>query len=142
MISDLVFLMDKHIVGTHDFRNVRYGASVIGYQIKVRLSYYRALPLSCVEKVMLTVDGEDVPAASMTFCLNDKRFSLDQLRDLYAEWWDIAEDATLEVALPGGLAAGRHEVEIKLVCRTPYMFFAGDYVRRLSKDKKTLTLAN
>ena len=142
MISELVFPMDKHIVGTNEFRNVRVGNHVLGYQVKVRLSYYRSLPLSCVEQVMLSVDGRDVPSEAITFCLNNKRFTLEQLRDLYAEWWDIVEDGTLEVQQPGGLPAGKHEVEIKLVCRTPYMFFHGDFVRRLSKDKKTLTLVN
>ena len=141
MISDLVFPMDEHIVGTQDFRNIRYGADIIGYQLKIRLSYYRSLPLSCIEQVTLSIDGTEVPASSIVFIVNDKLFALDQLRDLYAEWWNIVEDATLEVDLPGGLPAGSHEVEVSLVCRTPYLFFNGDYVRRRSRNNKTLTLA-
>ena len=108
MINDLVFPMDEHIVGTQDFRNIRYGADIIGYQLKIRLSYYRSLPLSCIEQVTLSIDGTEVPASSIVFIVNDKHFALDQLRDLYAEWWNIVEDATLEVDLPGGLPAGRH----------------------------------
>lgn len=133
--------MDRHIVGTEEFRNLRYGTKAIGYQLRIRLSYYRSLPLSCVEQVTLSVDDNEVPTSAITFCLNDKRFSLRQLCDLYGEWWDIVEDAKLEIDWPGGLPAGPHDVEVSLVCRTPYMFFNGDYVRRRSRNKKTLTLA-
>jgi hypothetical protein len=141
MINDLVFPMDKHIVATNGFQNIELNGHILGYQVGVRLSYYRALPLSCVEQIMLSIDGFQVPLENITLCLNDKRFTLDQLRDLYSEWWSIVEDGTLEVAYPGGLPAGAHEVEIKLVCRSPYMFFNGDYARRLSRDKKTINLA-
>jgi hypothetical protein len=141
MINKLVFPMDKHIVGTEGFRNLEVNGRVLGFQVTVRLSYYRALPLSCVEEVHLFVDGVEVPRQDITLCLNDKRFTLDLLRDLYSEWWSIIADGVLEVARPGGLSAGAHEVEIRLVCRSPYMFFHGDYARRQSQDKKTLNLA-
>lgn len=141
MINKLIFPMDKHIVGTEGFRNIEVNGHILGYQVTVRLSYYRALPLSCVEQVILIVDGIAVPKGDITLCLNDKRFTLDQLRDLYAEWWSIVADGILEVALPGGLNSGSHEVEIQLVCRSPYMFFNGDYARRQSQNTKTLNLA-
>ena len=126
MINKLVFPMDKHIVGTQGFRNIAVNGRALGYRVTVRLSYYRALPLSCAEEIHLSVDGVAVSSDTITLCLNEKRFSLDQLRDLYVECWSIITDGTFEVACPAGLAAGVHEVEIQLVCRSPYMFFHGD----------------
>lgn len=142
MINGLVFPWDEQIVQPNDFKNISYGADVLGYQVLIRLSYYRSLPLSCIEQVRLTVDGQKVPDEKITFCLNNKRFTLAQLCDLYGEWWNVLSDATLEVEQAGGLCHGSHEVEVKLLCRTPYIFFEGDYARRLSQNKKTLHLLN
>src|ERR1039458_10323325 len=42
-----------------------------GFQVKVRLTEYRSLPLSCITGIELKVDGESVNPGDIVFTLNN-----------------------------------------------------------------------
>jgi hypothetical protein len=58
----------------------------------------------------------------MCFTINDKKFQIDKLKLLFAEYWGIKTKAHLEV-YNGGLDPGEHEVKLILHLRSPYMRF-------------------
>lgn len=44
-----------------------------GFTTAVRLPWYRALPLSCVERMDVSVDGRSVPQAEVTLTVGGQR---------------------------------------------------------------------
>jgi hypothetical protein len=89
----------------------------------VYLNYYRGLPVSCIERLEVKLDGEAVPSHLICAVVNEKKFAVEQLKDLHAEFWGIRKSIDLEI-YNGGLEPGEHEVDLTLHLRNPYMRFA------------------
>jgi hypothetical protein len=93
-----------------------------GYEIKLRLLWYRSLPLSCIEKIELALDGQPVEAGLLRFGINDKEFRLDELPDLVEEFWFIQDSASLSIRQPGKVRHGSsHLINLELALRFPYI---------------------
>lgn len=89
-------------------------ATAEGFELDVRLSWYRSLPLSCVTALELTVDGEPVRD------LRAGEHRVDELADRFDDWWFVLDPLTLRAARtvrPGDRAA----VELRLGLRIPYI---------------------
>lgn len=99
----------------------------MGYQFDIRLSYYRGHFLSVIDEFAVKVDGEEVPAERIKFCINGKEFSPVEFDKCYTEFWQIIEPATIRVFSPGGLADGEHEIDVTLMFRSPYMSIGPDH---------------
>ncbi|HSB65740.1 MAG TPA: DUF6379 domain-containing protein [Anaerolineales bacterium] len=97
-----------------------------GYMIKVCLTSYRALPLSCIEKIELKVDGQVIPPNNMRFILNGYSHKLDEFARLRHIFWFILDYADLFVESKTPLSIGEHLVEGLLVTVEPYIT-AGRY---------------
>ncbi len=102
-------------------KNTYVNGNKIGFQFDIRLSYYRGHFLSVIDELNLKVDGIDIAAQDMVFCLGEKEFGINQLRDAVNDFWRIDEAATIKVFHEGGLLEGDHEIDFHLVFRSPYM---------------------
>jgi len=110
----------RSFIKKEEIRNVvRDGKS--GYLIRVSLTSYRSLPLSCIENIELSMDGKKVKPKDMRFILNGYSHKLDEMGDLMNIWWFILDDADLFVASPQPLPAGEYLVEGTLVTVEPYV---------------------
>jgi hypothetical protein len=92
-----------------------------GFFVKVRLTSYRSLPLSCIEGIRLKIDGRDVDPGSLVLILNNYGHRLDELQNLSRVWWFILDYADLFVPSNEPLNPSEHEVEGTLVTVEPYM---------------------
>jgi hypothetical protein len=113
-----------------------------GYSFDLRIPWYRSLPLSCVEGLEVSLDGDAAAAADIAITFDDRTYSLDELPPLFDEWWQVTDAARVEVPRAGELAAGPHELDVTLSLRIPYIVEAGG--RRLvmrERCVKTLTTA-
>lgn len=106
--------------------NFSIGKKVRGYSFKIRLNNYRGVHLSCIQGLEVAVDGQVVPQDAITFCLNDKRFSIHELTDQYKEYWYVLDKAVIEVEQAGGLVPGSHEFQVTLICRNPSAGYSED----------------
>jgi hypothetical protein len=92
-----------------------------GFELDIHLNWYRSLPLSSVETVDLTVNGETVSREEITFLVNGHEHTLDELRERWDELWFVLDPATLRVqrslVRPGAAA----EVRLRLGNRIPYI---------------------
>jgi len=121
-------------------RVLRLGEETVGYSLDIGLNYYRGLPLSAVEKLELSVDGQAVPEHLMLFEFNEKLFQIDHLAQAWTEFWSIKKDLRLKV-FNGGLAQGEHEVALRLELRNVSMRFGpGVYGMIDGSATRTLTL--
>jgi len=92
-----------------------------GLLFRVRLPSYRSLPLSCIEKIELTIDGEPVEPGRMRFILGGYGHRLDELPMLSKIFWFILDYADVFVESPEPLSAGEHAVDAVMVTVEPYM---------------------
>lgn len=98
---------------------VRNGVS--GYELGVNLTSYRALPLSCIEGLLLKVDGNEVDSTTVALTVNGYSHKLAELASLSHVWWFILEPATLFVPSQTPLATGSHQVDATLITVEPYV---------------------
>ena len=95
-----------------------------GFELDVQLNWYRSLPLSSVQTVELTLNGETIPREEIAFALNGNEHSLDALAELWDETWFVLDPATLRVRRPLVQAGEAADVSIRLGSRIPYIFTA------------------
>ncbi|MBK7455761.1 MAG: hypothetical protein IPJ46_19155 [Anaerolineales bacterium] len=102
-------------------------ASEYGFEFKVCTHWYRSLPLSCVEKLAVQLDGENIESQRIRFCVNDKEHELDDLADLVNEFWFVQDSAVVKIQLPGRVQVGQeHTIEVDLILRAPYIKIGPD----------------
>lgn len=111
----------EHLINPDSLENRMEGGFATGFRFRTRLGYYRSLALSCIKALALTVDGEPVPEAALSFRINGKRFLPAQLPDLYAEYWYLLDEAEIQVDRLGGISEGDHTLALTLELRSPYM---------------------
>src|ERR1039458_4201921 len=71
-------MFEKYIICTRGFRNVIQDGQTTGFQLNVRISYYRGIPLSCVEGFDVTVDGEAFSPDKMRYAIGDRTFTVGE----------------------------------------------------------------
>lgn len=103
-----------------EIRNVVYEGKS-GYLVRICLTSYRSLPLSCLEKIELKVDGKIVNPQDMLLVLNGISHKLSDLPKLHHLFWFILDYADLFVESKQPLPPGEHLVEAMLVTVEPYM---------------------
>jgi hypothetical protein len=129
-------MFDKYIICENGFRNISEGGKATGFQFKARLPYYRGLGISMVEDLKLKVDGNEVPRQAIQVTLHGNTYTLDQMETEYDDRWEFGEEGLLTVQHPGGLTAGKHQIELSPSLRISYLPFI-----LVGTDTKTLELA-
>ena len=92
-----------------------------GCLVAVRLTSYRALPLSCLEKISLSIDETPIDPSRIELVLGEHAYTLDQLPTLSRVWWFILDVGHLRVRLDKPLALTSHRVRGELVTVEPYI---------------------
>jgi len=114
-------MFNKYMILTREFRNVSEGGQPMGFQVKIRIPYYRGVRLSLIDTVQLTVDGEEFPVNDMTFTTGGRTYTFQELGKVTDTEWFFGDPATLTVKKPGGLATGMHTVQLGIVIRKSYI---------------------
>jgi hypothetical protein len=129
-------MYDKYMIVGEAFRNVESAGQITGFQLGVRLPYYRGVVLSLVGETTLTVDGEQIPVERMKVTVGGRTFPMTELENEPVARWEFGETGIVTVDKPGGLAPGEHVVDLKQHLKISYvpMGFTGG-------DTKTLRLA-
>jgi hypothetical protein len=128
-------MFDRYIIGESGFRNVTEAGSVTGFEVQVRIAYYRGIGLSMVEGFDVSVDDVNFPREKNLFTIRGRTLTFDEMETEYDERWEMGEFAALTVPCDGGLAAGAHKVSVVEYLRISYM-----PVLSVTRDTKTLAL--
>lgn len=96
-----------------------------GFQFGLRLPWYRALPLACVEGLDVTLDGETASPEDLRIELDETTYRLDDLRDLYDRAWYVTDAAQVSVTRPKLAFRNQHELDVTLAVRIPYIVESG-----------------
>ena len=134
-------MFDKYMIVGEEFRNVEQGGKVTGFQLGMRLPYYRGVVLSLLGDTELTVDGESFDPEQITLAVNGHSFRLSEIKDETKEKWEFGDIGILTVDRPGGLAPGERIVELQQHMVISYILsFGGKGF--FGHDRKQLTLAS
>jgi hypothetical protein len=106
-----------------------------GFEVQLRLKWYRSLPLSCIEKLQLSLDGQPVDQGLMRFGINGHQYRLEELKELVEEFWFIQDSAILSIIQPGIVRRGEsHKIEVELAMRYPYIPIGpGKFLTQINK---------
>ncbi len=133
---------NKILICDDEVVNVQVDSVTIGYEFKIKYPSYRGVFLSCIEALDFYVDGRKLDKNTIIFYLNGKQFLLEELPELFKEYWFISDKATIRVIDPNGIAAGPHEVRVFMRHRVPYTGYFGEYLVLDSDESKTLTVSD
>ena len=113
--------MEKQVIQSTGFRNIVENGEVTGFQVKIRLPYYRGVYLSQIKAGHLIVDGETFGENEIMWRVNGEDYTYaDMKKDCHTHWHPM-EPATLIVKKPGGLAQGYHNLSYGFYCTHSYM---------------------
>ncbi|HHV12189.1 MAG TPA: hypothetical protein GXX75_18085 [Clostridiales bacterium] len=129
---------NKIFICKDEIKNITVKDAVIGYEFKIKYPSYRGTFLSCIEALSFQVDGVEIPKEDVYFCLNNKQFLLDELKDCFKEYWFVRDKATIQVRKAGGISSGKHTVNAFLKHRVPYTGYFGEYLVLDSNVTETL----
>ena len=114
-------MFDKYMVMTRGFQNVKQNGQTTGFQMKVRITYYRGVFLPLVTGFDVTVDGEKFKPEQMRFMVKGTSYTFEELGKAEKVHWDFGDPATLTIVKPGGLKPGIHDVEVVETVKPSYM---------------------
>jgi hypothetical protein len=128
-------MFDDKMICTDGFENIVEKDRTVGFAILARLPYYRGLGLSMVEDIALSVDGEAIPRENIRFSVRGRTWTLAEMETEYKDRWNFGEKARISALKAGGLAPGRHKIELAERLRISYLPFVPT-----TKDSKELVL--
>jgi len=124
-------MFDRFIIHDKGFRNFYEKGKPMGFRINARINYYRGIPLSMVDDVQVTVDGEKFTTDDMTFIINGIRYSFSEMNEISNINWFFGDDMTIEIHKEGGLRPGKKTVEMCLTPRNSYFGKFPAYAKRI-----------
>jgi hypothetical protein len=92
----------------------------LAVRLQLRLPWYRSLPLSCIERLSVAIDGEEQTEDRLRVVVNGELRSLHEVAEMHEVWWFVLDTVDLQIASTGGLEPGKHEVRVGLQLRIPY----------------------
>jgi hypothetical protein len=104
------------MIQTRGFRNADDG-----FQVRLRLPYYRGLWTNLVEGVAITVDGERFAAETIGWSIDGAHYTLEELRASEDARWAVDVPAVLAVPRAEPLSIGFHDIEAELRLRMSYI---------------------
>jgi sugar phosphate isomerase/epimerase len=115
-------LLERDLIQSVGFRNVREGDEITGFQFRVRMQSYRGMAASLIDGIAVRVGhlvdvGPEVPL----WTFGDRTYSLAELWESDGVRWQLEDAAVVTVPLPGGLPEGVHEVSVELRLRMSYI---------------------
>ena len=88
-------------------------------RVQLRLPWYRSLPLACIERLELAIDGSAQPAESLAFVINGTSHAVSRVHELREVWWFVLDALDVELA-SAQLGPGPHQISATLALLLPY----------------------
>ncbi|MFI6816020.1 DUF6379 domain-containing protein [Nonomuraea sp. NPDC050328] len=109
-----------------------------GAELRVRLPWYRALPLSVIETLEVVIDDVRVDEQALRIRVNGGCWGIAEARQRWDEVWYVLDDATVELSGLYLNPASEHRCEVTLAVRIPYLPVSGRALVVSERDVKTM----
>lgn len=128
---------EQYLIVDDSLRNRQDGDTIAGFELDIRLCWYRSFALTLIERIELMVDGQLIPRENIRFQVegSDLKLRLDEIDETYADtYWYLNKYGHLLVDWPGGLNPGAHEVEVLLeVFVTYHSYRDASYMKKIMR---------
>jgi hypothetical protein len=114
-------MQDPYVIMNTGFKNTVAGGTASGYQLDIRIPYYRSVFLSAIHSLELAVDGEPIQPQDLRIVVAGKTFTIPQMFEADSVRWGFGDPATLLVNKTGGLKPGLHTIKVAIVVRKSYL---------------------
>lgn len=115
-------MFDNNVFKKNSCVNVTEGSKVIGYELQTNITYYRGIPMSMIEYIKVTADGEEVPAEEIRISVDrEDWFTLKEAETVTSYKWEYGEPLYIRVMKENGLSKGTHKVKLTVATRTAYI---------------------
>jgi hypothetical protein len=114
-------MQDPYVIMNTGFKNTVEGGTTSGYQLDIRIPYYRSVYLSAIHSLDLSLDGATVPQQDIRIVVAGKTFTIAEMFEADSVRWGFGDPATLLVTRAGGLKPGIHTVKVGIVVRKSYL---------------------
>ena len=114
-------MLEREVIQSVGFRNIKDGDKVTGFQFKIRLPYYRGVFLSQLRPGTLYVDGEKFDREDIIWNINGVDYTYEEMKSNMDVHWATTELAVLKVPKEGGLAQGFHDLTYGFCFTSSYM---------------------
>ncbi len=92
-----------------------------GFDIEVRLLWYRGLQLSVVEIGDVEVDGQVIDRSRLTINLNGRQRPVSEMEKYYEEIWYVLDSAYLHVPYANAKKDTNYEIKVSVTLYPPYI---------------------
>lgn len=115
-------MFDNNVFVNNTCKNTVENGKTIGFEMQTLITYYRAIPLSMMEYVHVSVDGEAVPDENIRVSLDQNDwFTQKEAETVTAYKWEYGDPLYVRVLRDGGLSKGSHKVKLTIAVRTAYI---------------------
>jgi len=129
-------MLENHMLLTRGFQNVRQDGKVIGFQLLVKIAYYRGVFLPLIGGFEISVDGQNYSVDQMRFTIGHNTYTFDETAQAEDVRWEFGEPLKITVLKEGGLTPGTHEVSFSQTIKPSYGAGSGN----VSRTKRAITL--
>jgi sugar phosphate isomerase/epimerase len=115
-------LLERDLIQSVGFRNIRKDGEITGFQFRVRMPSYRGMAASLIDGIGVQIPGlVDVAPDVPLWTLQGQTRTLAELWESDDLRWPLEDAAVVTVPLEGGLPDGVHELTIDLRLRMSYI---------------------
>lgn len=114
-------MLEREVIQSIGFRNIKENGEVVGFQFKVRLPYYRGIFLSQLRPGTLYVDDMRFEKEELVWNINGKDHTYEEMKSDMETHWSVAEPAIIKVKLKDGLKQGFHDLTLGFCFTSSYM---------------------
>lgn len=114
-------MLEREVIQSVGFRNIKEGDHVTGFQFKIRLPYYRGIFLCQLRPGTLYVDGEKFDREDIIWNINGQDHTYEEMKNDMVNHWATTELAVLKVKKDGGLPQGFHDLTYGFCFTSSYM---------------------
>ncbi len=114
-------MLEREVIQSVGFRNIRENGSITGFQFKIRLPYYRGVFLCQLRPGTLFVDGERFEKEDIVWNVDGVDYTWEDMKTDMDTHWNVTRPAVLKVKKEGGLSQGFHDLTYGFCFTSSYM---------------------
>lgn len=115
-------MFDNNIFTKNTCRNLVIDGHVVGFELQTNVPYYRGIPLSMVNNVIVKENGAEHNRENIKCSIDQKTwFTLSEMSTVASYKWEFGEPLFIRVISERGLQAGTTNIELTVSVRTAYI---------------------
>lgn len=115
-------MFDNNVFIDGSCHNFCENGKTAGFELATNITYYRGIPLSMIEHIHVSADGEAIADENLRISIDGTDwFTLKEAETVTSYKWEYGDPLYIRVLKDGGLSAGNHRVKLTVATRTAYI---------------------